>query len=447
MTGSSFDQFSSPVVLVAPQASASASAAHQHPTYDIYYADIAPGTTVQTADLAAQLTHVQGSMHVRGEATKSLAKKQYGVSLDTDPSPEHFLGMANGGKHWVFNDCGAVDFTLLRNVLAFSMQRSLGHYAPQHKFFELFICEAGFEPSTIDAAVLQAAYQGVYLNFDKIRFQPDRIEAPYDAKHPTVDYAIVQANQGNPEYLALEPRPPLTGNVEIYEPKLSDMSADLQAAFSAWYIDSTLTQGWAGQFAALYSDYVAQQKPIPAASFAPLQTTTDYPSFAAYFVLNEIAKDPDGYHKSTFMVKRKGSCYAGPLWDKNKSYGNVASCSQYPQGYVKPDGWLFSIAGQAPCWWHVMIRDPAFQDEVRACWRALVAMLAINPKQGDWIDALIDDNVAYLQSTGALARNAARWPAQHTGGSYASQVAELKSYLAQRIAWIDANLETMLASY
>ncbi|HEX7815068.1 CotH kinase family protein [Dyella sp.] len=445
---SSFDVFSSPVVIVVPESPLPITQSDM--SVEIHYADIAQDAPITASDLAGVLIQVKGKMHVRGDATASLPKKQYGVKLHHEPQSGHFLGMEHGGKHWVFNDCGAVDYTLLRNVLAFTMQRALGQYAPQYKFFELFVFDPGFDLSNISASTLGDAYQGLYLNFDKIRFESARVQAPQDWKSQGSAYAIIQANQSSAKYLSLAPSPPLTGNVEIYEPELKDLTEAEQGDFTRWYIDSTLTHGWAGRFAQLYSNYVASTppSPIPESDFPPIRSSTDYASFAAYFVLNEIAKDPDGYHKSTFMVKRQDTCFAGPLWDKNKSYGNKASCSGYPNDYVSPEGWLFSLAGQSPCWWHVMIRDPQFQQTVQAYWKLLLAELSINPLQGDWIDALIDSQVQDLNTSGALARDSARWPsAFNQGGAYATQVAQLKNYLCERVAWIDNNLTSMLASY
>ena len=87
--------------------------------------------------------------------------------------------------------------------------------------------------------------------------------------------------------------------------------------------------------------------------FNKLKETTDIQSFVEYFLLNELVKDPDGYHKSTFMYKTADTCsspsfvpgdtcsdadivpgkvFAGPLWDKNKSYGNYGGSVATPCG-------------------------------------------------------------------------------------------------------------------
>lgn len=416
----------------------------------IYYADIDQSSPVTLSNLYDKLTNLSGKMHVRGDATAAMPKQQYTIKLDSHPSNGNFLGMKKGGKHWVFNDCGAVDYTLLRNTFAFTQQRSLGQYAPAYKFFELFILPPNSNLKEIITSTtgLASYYHGLYLNFDKIRFQKSRINLPYKKKKKdmTSDYAIIQLNQSSGKYLQLTPNPPLTANVEIYEPKLKDISTNIQTEFNNWFYNNSNT-AWAGYFANAYSNYIVPNKPIPTSLFSDIKTVTDYTSFATYFVLNEIAKDPDGYHKSTFMVKNKSVCYAGPLWDKNKSYGNTASCIGYSQGYVKPNGWLFSITGQSPVWWIVLLKDPVFCKEIWKVWNSVVFNIIISGTNlPDWISTFIDTSVSYIKNTGALARDSQKWPNAYNSSTanYDSQVTNFKNYLSQRLAWINDNLSDEL---
>ena len=437
--------FSNPIVLVAPKKTNAITKTDAD--VSIYFVDIEESSPVAIGDLQSKLTHVDAKMHVRGDATAAMPKQQYAVKLSKKLTSENFLGMEKGGKHWVFNDCGAVDYTLLRNIFAFTQQRSMGQYAPSFKFFELFILPKGTDLTTtsIDATLLQSSYHGLYLNFEKIRFQKSRIDLPYDKKNITSDHAILQLNQESPKYLQLTPNPPLTANVEVYEPKLKDIPSAVQTDFLNWY--NSKPDSWAKAFTNIYVKYIVPKKTIPAGSFASIQATTDYTSFAAYFVLNEIAKDPDGYHKSTFMVKNKSVIQAGPLWDKNKSYGNTASCGSYPQGYTNTSGWLYTITGQVPVWWVVLLKDPAFCKAIWEQWSNVVLGVILNSGSApDWITTFIDTEVAYIKNTGALARDGQKWPNafNKTTATYDAQVAEFKTYINDRLAWINDNLSAQL---
>lgn len=408
-----------------------------------YFADIDQSKPVDLKDLGSQLIELKGDMHVRGDATADMNKQQFSVKLKHEPSAGNFLGMPGKGKHWVFNDCDAVDFTMLRNVLAFSMQKELGMYAPAFKFFELYLCENTASISNL-ADIISNNYYGVYLNFDKIRFQKDRLDYPYDKDNITTDYAIIQANQSSSKYLCFENRPPLTGNVEVYEPELDKLDSAQQSDFNTWYYDGGIN-GWAGNFANAFNNYANLNKPIPSSLFTSIKSTTDYDSFAKYFLLNEIAKDPDGYHKSTFMIKDKSVVYAGPLWDKNKSYGNIATRGA-SDPYVNPEGWLFSMTGQVPVWWYILPKDTEFCKKVWSVWNANNGYAKAFNYQ--WADTLITNNVTYLTGTNMRQREAARWPVgsfNTNSSQYDKQISQLKdTYLKVRLSWIDNNLKAML---
>ena len=437
--------FSNPVVFVISKKSLPITTTDTK--VSIYYADIDETSPVSLANLYSKLTPLKGKMHVRGDATAAMPKQQYAVKLKKKPSSGNFLNMEKGGKHWVFNDCGAVDYTLLRNTFAFSQQRAMGQYAPAYKFFELFILPSGSDLKKITASASDLAtyYHGLYLNFDKIRFQKSRIDLPYNKKDISSNYALLQLNQSSSKYFQFSPNPPLTANVEVYEPKLKDISSAIQTEFNDWFYNNSNTS-WAGYFADAYSNYIVQNKPIPSNLFSNIQNLTDYTSFATYFILNEVAKDPDGYHKSTFMIKSQAVCYAGPLWDKNKSYGNTASCSGYTQDYVSPKGWLFSISGQAPVWWIVLLKDPDFCKMVWYIWSVMININTNAP-----IDTFIDNEVTYIKNTGALARDSQKWPNAFNSSKgnfsqtkYDAQVTDLKNYLSERMTWIGSNLATEL---
>ena len=411
---------------------------------DIYYAIIEYEKPVAITELSSALIHVQGEIHIRGEATAQLPKQQYSVKLKQEPAQGNFLGMSGGGKHWVFNDCGAVDPTLIRNPFAFALQRKMEQYASDYTYFELYICDPGTDIHNVPAN-LDKYYHGTYLNFEKIRFDSSSINLPYDKNKSTDDYAILQLNQHSSKYYQFPLNPPLTANVEIYEPADYELSSALKSSFTSWYYDAN-SNGWAGNFATAYNTYVLQQKPIPESIFQEIRSTTDYKSFATYFLINELAKDPDGYHKSTFMVKNKLVVKAGPLWDKNKSFGNAATLGT-SDPYVDPQGWLFNMTGQAPIWWNILIKDPEFCSEVWNQWKTYLAPTtgSLNNDKS-WLLDFIDLQYNYLfKQTEMQQRDAKRWPdTTNTPTAYQTQLTELKTYINQRILWISATIKNFL---
>ncbi|MCI5211120.1 MAG: hypothetical protein D3910_20575, partial [Candidatus Electrothrix sp. ATG2] len=193
--------------------------------------------------------------------------------------------------------------------------------------------------------------------------------------------------------------------------------------------------------------YSSDPTTVPSADWKVIRETTDYESFAVYFLINEIAKDPDGYHKSTFMVKNKNVCYAGPLWDKNKSYGNVATLGSNDKTYTSPKGWLFNLAGQSPVWWLVLLWDPEFCKKVWSVWSKNSTTGGV--LTADWMQGIVNSNVTYITNSGALDRDSERWPSAYNQplSNYTNQVTILNTYLSDRLTWINGQLKPLLKKY
>lgn len=412
----------------------------------------------------------QAEMHVRGDATSRQPKKQYAVKLDDD-SNGNFLGMSNSGKHWIFNDCGTFDPTLMRNAVTFNMQRGMGQYAPNHSWFELFLCQPGDNISDI-GNILKSRYFGLYLNFDKIRFEKNRVTVTDSNKAPKKkeleggNYALLQMNPANPNYASLDWISGPAAMCEIYEPKEKDLTKkSYSKAFTTvnnWYTD------WAASSVQLYSISSANSSADTtglASNIKALRKSTDYASFATYFLINELSKDQDGYHKSTFMVKRKDICYAGPLWDKNKSYGNMAITNGAATFNTEPEKWLFinndtlfingdtlanQAANQSPQWWTALLMDSVYCDTVWQQWTRFKTSYLDSTNIATFVQSEIDfiNNSAATgdASKTAFMRNSKRWPNAYNSSltKYMDRVQQLNDYISNRLAWMDANLPALL---
>ena len=437
-------------------------------------------------NFASNAIQVGADIHQRGQSTFDAPKPQYSIHLDDDPPGDaHFLDMKHGGKHWVFNDCGFFDHSLVRNAMAFHLQRKMGQWAPRSKFFELFIASDpngtydADSPDTYYQDVLKLVeadpgtyYQGIYLNLEKIRKESHRIDIPeYDSSTPAVGPIIMQVNWPNSrdpdkyEKMNAYNNLALTSNVYLYQPKSKYFTDDSNAnqaqlePIQHWY-NVNGTSGWGGNFNTAYGD-ISGSRTIPDSLWTAIHDTTDYASFATYFLLNELARDPDGYHKSTFMYKTAdtpasgttaavlGKCFGGPLWDKNKSFGNPYN--QYAQDYKSPEGWLFTMLanGQSPCWWHVMIKDPVFCKEVWTQWTTYTQ--EGGPLNATYINAYVngdDGLVNDLEATGAIARDLARYPLPNlpngSSTTYGDQVDALTTYVTARLKWMGDNLADLL---
>lgn len=423
-------------------------------------------------NLTPNHTKITGKMHVRGDATIKQPKKQFAVTLDKEPNDKHFLGMPNNGRHWVFNDCGTFDVTLMRNVITFDAQTKMGQYAPHYKWFELFLCQPTSSITAMDN-ILDSNYYGLYLNFDKITFEKDRVADPSKKQLKNGDYALIQVNQLEPtKYDELSWKNAPAAPAEVYEPKRGDLKKKKYAnAFQT--IDDWYTN-WAAPSDTIFTNYInAATKRADTLGLHKLlmkvRNSTDYQSFATYFLINELSKDQDGYHKSTFMIKKDNTCFAGPLWDKNKSYGNTwiapptldTTTQKMDSLYnIKPEGWLFQDynsenedANQSPQWWSAFLLDSVYCDTVWQQWKRYKNSVL----NATYLSSLIDTQIAYISTAdtlsnggtnSALTRNNLCW--QNGGNTtieeYDAQVEQLNKYLKARLAWMDANLKSLFAA-
>lgn len=405
-----------------------------------------------TGDTAISLP---AKMHIRGQSSASAQKNQYAVHIKSDPANgTHFLDMKHGGKRWVFNAPGManIDLSLVRNALTFHTQRKLGQWAPRTKFFELFLYQG--QPGTDDPSYFATAlqdviadpdtyYRGIYCNMEKIRQESHRIDQPvYDANTLPVGAFVMQLNPGSAEYETMagdNANLPYTADVQLYEPKANyfETAPSQLTDIRNWYNTAGQT-GWGVQFKNALAD--------PAGTnWSAIAASTDYASFATYFLLNELANDPDGYHKSAFLYKSPdssgspGQCFAGPMWDKNKSYGNTQLA--YEPTYQNTSGWNYTRqnGGQSPVWWHALTQDPGFLTELLSQWTAASAQGGV--LTADWQSAYIDDQVTGLTASGALDRNNTLWGIS----AYSSQIDALKSYITARLAWMGTAVPALCA--
>ena len=175
----------------------------------------------------------------------------------------------------------------------------------------------------------------------------------------------------------------------------------------------------------------------------------DVNSFIDLLIMNELNHNVDAYRISTFFYKDRnsqgGKIFAGPLWDCDLTYGNADYCNAWSiegWGYdftkVCPwDGWF------PPFWWNKFVSDTNFINTLKCRWDTFRK----GPLSNENIFNRVDSMASYLDE--AQERNFERWPIlgiyvwpnyeAETRQSYADEVDYLKSWISQRIAWLDEN--------
>ncbi|MDF1699270.1 MAG: CotH kinase family protein, partial [Saprospiraceae bacterium] len=179
-------------------------------------------------------------------------------------------------------------------------------------------------------------------------------------------------------------------------------------------------------------------------------------SFIDHMLLNELSRNVDGYRLSTYMYKTKdkeddpGQLYMGPVWDYNLAFGNADYCDG-----STIEGWAYDFNDVCPndfwqvhFWWERLLQDPIFREELKAKWMKLRNGKFSNTNIENWIDGF----ESQLQEP--QARNFQRWPVlgeyvwpnDYVGDSYQEEVDYLRSWLMDRLAWMDQAFDIELST-
>ncbi|PCH65071.1 MAG: hypothetical protein COC01_10415 [Bacteroidetes bacterium] len=131
-----------------------------------------------------------------------------------------------------------------------------------------------------------------------------------------------------------------------------------------------------------------------------------------------------------------GRLIMGPLWDFNLAFGNADYCDASLTPGFGTD------CGTGPFYWDRLLSDTIYQNLLNCRWNEL--------RKGslhlDTISDYIDSVASYLDE--AKDRNFAKWPVlgnyvwpnYYIGNTYQEEIDYLKSWITNRINWMDTNM-------
>ena len=345
-------------------------------------------------------------IELRGQSSQRFPKQSWGLELRDrkgDNRNAALLGMP-ADDDWVLY-AGYNDKTLMRNVLAYATARRLGGYAARTRFVEVR---------------LDGRYHGVYVLMEKPKLHEDRIDLAEPAQ--LIEWTFSWQARKKGRFFRL----PESGYFLLFEdPEREDLGRRERAGVRA---------SLAAAERALYGDGFRDPR-------TGWRAHVDARAAVDYLLVNELFKNQDAFHASTYLARGEGGRWRlGPVWDFDIAMGN----SDYG-----PSAMLEGSMLEERAWASRLYRDPAFVDALVARWEALRA-------RGLRRDLLrsVGAHAARLQASGAAARNFARWPVLGvriwpnppeavTRTTYASEVDALRSWLVQRIAWMDAHVREL----
>lgn len=371
-------------------------------------------------------------IEVRGSSSASAPKLSYGFEtwngngVETDTS---FLGLP-AQSDWILS-ASYYDKTLMRNVLSYKLFNDMGHYASRTRYCELFI---------------NGQYQGVYVVMEKIKRDENRVDiARLDSQDTTGDALtggyIIKIDKftgsGGAGFPSSYPPSNPVGDGIFYQYEYPNdiIINQPQKDYIARYVDSAETALFSNGFEDVtngYRRYLGER------------------SFMDLMFLNEMSKNVDGYRLSTYFNKDKhskgGKLKAGPAWDYDITWMNADYC----QAEVDT-GWAYNLSyvcpgAGVPAHWERMMQDTLFRQHARCRWFSLRQ----SHLHTDTLFAYIDSTAAYIND--AQQRNFVRWPIlgvatwpepQPLPQTYTEQITRLKTWIANRFAWLDAQFAAM----
>ncbi|MCB9359733.1 MAG: CotH kinase family protein [Flavobacteriales bacterium] len=365
-------------------------------------------------------------VEIRGSYSSSLPQKPYGVETQDSLGQNLNVSLLNmpTENDWILI-ANYNDKTFLRNSLAFKLFTEMGHYAPRTQ-----LCEV----------VINNIYNGIYLFTEKIKRDKGR-----------VDIAKLKPNENAGDSL--------TGGY-IFKVDYWDLNNSWPSAYNnPNYPSSTVRYVYSypdevditnNQKNYIQTKVKAFEDDLWGSNFEdPLngyRQHIDVTSFIDYFIVNEFARNEDGFKKSRYFHKDKNSndslIYAGPVWDFDWAYKDISSSMQ------NGAGWQHNYSGASdvkpPGWYIRMMQDSAFVNELACRYFNLRLTILDTTYLYNYIDSIA------FEVNAAQERHYDRWQilginvgtpeigSQPT--TYEGEITKFKSWISERLTWLDNNM-------
>ncbi|RVU02731.1 hypothetical protein EOD41_01975 [Mucilaginibacter limnophilus] len=355
------------------------------------------------ADFEQTKNNISLQIKGRGNSTWTMPKKPYRLKFDSKAS---VLGLPEA-KNWVLL-ANYSDKTLLRTSIAFDLGAKLGgDFTPKGRHVEV---------------VMNGEYLGSYLLTSQVEVHENRInikeldEDDNSADKITGGY-LLEWDERLDEAVWFRTE---IANAPFTIKSPEDIT-DAQLAYIKGYIQDTENTLFSDNFKDPVNGYVKY---------------INVDSFINWYIVQELMKNQDAMSFSSiyFYKDRGGKLSMGPLWDFDLAAGNV----DYSDA-VNPTGWWI----RSGPWFGRLFQDPVFRTKVKTRWNA------IKGKELAGINASIDSTVNYINLS--QQQNFVKWPILNQKvwpnpvvmGTYPKEVDRVKTWLAQRAAWLDGQFNSM----
>lgn len=428
--------------------------------------------TMVLSDLSGTVLY-EGNLQIklRGNSTRYLNKQPYKIKLETKSD---LFGMGKN-KHWVLlaND---IDHALIRNKITLDFAKAIGmKFASESELVTVFV---------------NGNYRGVYQLCEQIRVGKERVSIYDWDDYFTAEEWSADMDMKQEDYEEAANTPQTGGfllEADFYAYEASDVTKVVTNFRQPFYFNTPENVPEDSELYAYTKNYIQSfEYALHSRDYTYHSTDTHYSAFSVQydgeengwftvyseeeytdatfdgyhysqlfdldslvqnFMICELTMNWDGMKNSVFLYKDiEGLAYMGPVWDFDWAYGNI---NMYGIDTYITDDWhttnnYFTREQfyQSVQWNRYLIKDPYFLMKVYETYHSI---------RGNQIKSLLDSLDYYqilLKLDGTM--NDKRWGyGGQNGEKYTKATESLKSFLTDRIAWLDAqftDFETLVDS-
>jgi len=398
----------------------------------LFIIDNGPGKRNNLSDKPTFYSRI--GIEQRGASSRVLfPKKPYGIELRDSSGTKDLTASVLGlpaEEDWVLN-ATYNDKTLLREVLTYDIYRRFSPvWATNTRYCEV---------------VLNGRYEGIYILMERTKRDKNRVNISGLDRNDNSGDAVtggyilkVDKTEGAASRSWTSPYRSNFGPtskpilIQVDYPKMADITAQ---QFD--YIRKHVTDFENAMADPGYKDPVNG-----------VRRFIDEESFVNYLILTEVCRNVDGYRLSAFFYKDKdsknGKLTMGPVWDYNLTYGNADYC----QGNTF-NTWAYDFnkhcpedTYQIPFWWERLLDDDLFRRKVAVKYTSLRKDVLRTDRLHSYIDSvaatLSESRVRNFQRWPVMGQKI--WPNSFVGRTYEEEINFLKTWLRDRLNWMDQTL-------
>lgn len=412
-----------------------------------------PGANGQTSLTSAPAVLSRGASHVRGQSSSTYKKQSLDLEFWDETGKDRsvsLLGMPADGD-WTLYAPYEFDRTYVNNRLSYELAARIGRYAPRTRFVELYVNPDG-------GALTAADYYGIYVVAESVERNADRVDVaslnPSENSLPGITGGyIVSINKSNEAETVLA-----SGLTFMRNMRQNKATIILTGGMTTFLDYPEITAVTPVQISWIDNYLKLTEEAIYGANFTHPVTGLRYTDYIArdswldFHLAQTIPQNIDALRLSTYFYKeRSGKLKAGPVWDYDRALNSRDSrnaVSTVWDTQTSLDKTEYFHYG----WWHRLFQDPDFMQ----AWIDRYAVLRGPGKAFDYSGAIVPLINGYAEelapagsSVNAQTRDYVRWPSG-AGGSgtglsnarnpLATEVANLKTWLSTRFAFIDGQM-------